>query len=651
MSALRQRRFLWATTAVLLLAALFRLFALQDVPPGLSQDEVFNAGMPAYILAGNHAFFFRQAYGHEPLYHYWQIPFSLLLGDNYLAARLPAVALGLFLVALTMRWAKREFGSVTAVVTGLGLAVSWWPIIFSRLGLRPVLEPVLLLLMAWFWPKRPFVAGLFLGLSLYSYTGARVVFLIPVLLILHELLVRRRRLDPSPRLVQSGLIMLGVALLVSLPLFLTLQADPTLQQRVDQLAGPLQALQAGDPLPILKTTVATLGVFGLTGDPRWTYTLPNRPLFDPITAVFFLSGLGIALWRWRQQRYGFVLIWLLVGLIPSAVTPQAPSTVRLVGAMPVIYLLPGLAVGFLYQRWLSGAAAAQKQRRRLAFAVALLLLLALNTGRTVRDGFIRWPQAQETRLQHYQTVLLDMAGSADSLSALCGQAARAPFVLADSFYEPIDNDSFRFNLGYDAGVRWIQTGSEVAGAIVFPGGGEGACLFVPEFAAPDAALLRVANIPVDPVYRSEERPSFAIYEIPAAMPLHNLSPPVSFLGDISLVGYETLPVGEAGNFTLFTAWQVERPLGQAELALPTDLAIFVHLLDENGVQIAQHDGLDAAVGTLRSGDSFIQRHPFTVTSLPVAVRLGLYQRSDGLRWQPTGEAADFYTIPLSPVDD
>lgn len=419
MSARRQRYFLLGATAVLLLAALFRLYALQDVPPGLSQDEVFNAGMPAYILAGNHAFFFRQAYGHEPLYHYWQIPFSLLLGDNYLAARLPAVVLGLFLVALTMRWAKREFGSPTAVVTGLGLAVSWWPIIFSRLGLRPVLEPVLLLLMAWFWPKRPLVAGLFLGLSLYSYTGARVVFLIPILLILHELLVRRK-------LDQSGLIMLGVALLVSLPLFLTLQADPTLQQRVDQLAGPLDALWAGDPLPILKTTAATLGVFAFTGDPRWTYTLPNRPLFDPITAVFFLIGLGIALWRWRQRRYGFVLIWLLVGLIPSAVTPQAPSTVRLVGAMPVVYLLPGLAAGALYRRWLRGTTAAQTQRRRLAFTVLLLLLLALNAGRTVRDGFIRWPQAVETRLQHYQTVFLDMAGSADSLSALCGLEDRAP---------------------------------------------------------------------------------------------------------------------------------------------------------------------------------------------------------------------------------
>ncbi|MEZ4590131.1 MAG: hypothetical protein R3D55_03170 [Chloroflexota bacterium] len=59
--------FLVAATLTLLLAAFFRLWLLSDVPPGLAQDEVLDAGMPAYILAGNHAFFFRQGFGHEPL--------------------------------------------------------------------------------------------------------------------------------------------------------------------------------------------------------------------------------------------------------------------------------------------------------------------------------------------------------------------------------------------------------------------------------------------------------------------------------------------------------------------------------------------------------------------------------------------------------
>ncbi|UCC52319.1 MAG: hypothetical protein JSV68_25000, partial [Anaerolineaceae bacterium] len=249
----RNRFLLWAT-AVLLLAALLRLVALRDVPPGLSQDEVLNADVVTFIRQVYHTLFFREGYGHEPLYHYWAVPFQILFGDNVLSIPLPAVYLGLLLVAAAMRWSKREFGPLTAVLTGLGLAISWWPIIFSRVGLRPIMEPLLLLIFAWFWPRRPWLAGLFLGLSVYTYTGARVVFLIPLLLFLYWLVAGRWIGGPRRRFLKwqvlqplvAALIVLFASLLVVLPLALALRADPTLQQRVQQLEGPLTALQRGD---------------------------------------------------------------------------------------------------------------------------------------------------------------------------------------------------------------------------------------------------------------------------------------------------------------------------------------------------------------------------------------------------------------------
>ncbi len=289
--------FLVGATAVLLIAAVMRLVFLQDVPPGLSQDEVLNADIVSFIRHGYHAFFFREGYGHEPLYHYWSVPFQVLFGDNILSIRLPAVYLGLLLVALTMRWAKREFGPFAAVAAGIGLAISWWPVIFSRIGLRPIMEPVLLLLFAWFWPRRPWLAGLFLGLSLYTYTGARVLFLLPVLLFLYWLLAGRWMLVSRQKLFSwqvprpAGI---GTHCLArSAPACFAAWPspcghDPTLQQRVQQLEGPLTALQRGDLQPILQTSMATLGVFSFTGDPRWTYSLPGRPLFDPFTSLVFL---------------------------------------------------------------------------------------------------------------------------------------------------------------------------------------------------------------------------------------------------------------------------------------------------------------------------------------------------------------------------
>lgn len=624
-----KRRFIFQATAVLLLAACMRLIALHDVPPGLAQDEVLNADVASFIRGGYHALFFREGYGHEPLYHYWQVPFQVLLGDNVLSIRLPAVVVGLLLVALAMRWTKREFGARVALLTGILLAVSWWPIIFSRIGLRPGLEPLMLLLFAWFWPRRPWLAGLFLGLSLYTYTGARVVFAIPLLLALYGWLAPRvggaRRPELPPRFVRRALIVLSTVVAIFMPLWLTLRADPTLQQRVDQLAGPLDALAQGELAPLLQTTWATLGVFSATGDPRWTYALPDRALFDPLTAVFFYGGLLLSLWRWRRPAYALALIWLVVGLIPSAVTPDAPSTVRMIGALPVVYLMP--ALGFDWA-WRQVSARAPRRWISTMAGVLVAVLLGWNLARTVRDGFIVWPQALETRLK-YQTVLLDMARYWDA-------HPHQPLVIADGFYRPITVDSLRRDLGRPLPARWVQTGATVAGALVLPAEG-GGLLYVPEFAAPDGGLLQrvmgdssrspATGSPPAVDYRSSQSPSFAVYTLPDSLILSQAAD-ARFEGKITLVGYEILPVASGQPLQLLTAWRVEGPL-------PADLAAFVHLVDAGERLVGQHDGFDAAPVTLQPGDTIVQRHviPLAGAGLPqgAALQVGLYTRGDGRR--------------------
>ena len=48
--------------------------------------------------------------------HYLSVPFQVLLDDNVFSIRMPAIVLGLLLVALTMCWVLREFGMLTAIV-------------------------------------------------------------------------------------------------------------------------------------------------------------------------------------------------------------------------------------------------------------------------------------------------------------------------------------------------------------------------------------------------------------------------------------------------------------------------------------------------------------------------------------------------------
>lgn len=629
------RWWLAAATAVLLLATVMRLVLLSDLPPGLAQDEVLDADIALFIREGEHALFFSHGYGHEPLYHYLAAPFAPLFGDNILAIRLPSVYLGLLLVALTMTWARREFGPLAAVVAGAGLAISWWPIIFSRIGIRPILEPVLLILAVWFWPLRATrftrrqllsaaLAGLFLGLSIYSYTAARIILLIPALMLLAlagQYLWARRANAPTERRtmlraqIACAAVVLLTGLLVYLPLGLTLRANPALQQRLEQLEGPLTAFREGDVEPVLEMGKATLGVFSFTGDPRWTYSLPNRPFFDPLTAILFYGGLLIALWRWRRPSYLLLPVWLLVGLLPSALSPDAPSTVRLIGALPVVYFMPGLAV-----EW--GAARLHPRRQALApVFVALFLGVALLNGyRTTRDGFIRWPQDIETRLR-YQTAVRDIG------RYWRASGGGAP-VVAEVFYEPIDNDTLRRSIGADPAARWIQTGAGAAGALVWPDGAA-ARLFVPEYAPLPAGLVSLVGLDDAPLYRSSSSPSFAVYGAPVPSADAYSSRDIAFGGgdELTLVGI-TPPRELDGQFELATLWRIGGEL-------PDDLAIFIHLANSSGDVVSQFDGLDAAPATLRPGDVVLQRHLLPAPGAPndeqFTLRLGLYRRGDGQR--------------------
>lgn len=632
-------------TFVLGIAAALRLLSLRDLPPGLAQDEVLDAAIASFIRQGQHALFFREGYGHEPLYHYLAAPFAPLLGANVLSVRLPSLFLGLLLVALTMRWAKREFGSVAAATAGLGLAISWWPIVFSRIGIRPILEPVLLVAAAWFWTRRPWLAGTFLALTVYSYTPARLVYLIPILFLIY-LAVRHQLAYPPTRLLAPSLTALLVALALSIPLYLTLRADPSLQQRVDQLSGPVDALLQGDIQPILQTTLATLGVFSFTGDPRWTYTLPDRPLFDWFTALFFYGGLLIAFVRsWRQPKYAFILIWLAVTLLPSAVTPDAPSTVRLVGAMPVVYLLPGLAVAWVlsfrfqvsgFGFWVSSSTHPCPEHSRrdaprtthYAVYAVLAILFTFNLGRTLHDGFGRWPQEVETRLR-YQTVVLDIARQWRA------QPESIP-VIADTFFEPIDQETWMLSVGQEVTARWVQGG----GAVVFPVGGGGR-LFVPEFAPLQAELFAAANLPVAPLFQTNTEPTLSVYALPSAPTISPLPVPVTFDNALILQGYEQLTREPGGPLRLLTYWQVEGEL-------PWDVAIFVHLLGPDEAIVAQYDGLDAAASTVQPGDTFLQLHtiplPDPLPSGPFTLQLGLYVRGDGRRLLHPGEPADRFRL-------
>jgi 4-amino-4-deoxy-L-arabinose transferase-like glycosyltransferase len=150
------RRF--ALVAILLVATALRVIGLDNfpmpmgaTPPGLEHDEVAHWLINRDILAGEHAIYFTEAYGHEALYHYAQAFFGAAVGEHALALRLPSVYLGVLLVAVSYALGRRLFGVRMGLLSAAFLAVLFWPVFYSRLALRAMALPVVAGLSAVVW--------------------------------------------------------------------------------------------------------------------------------------------------------------------------------------------------------------------------------------------------------------------------------------------------------------------------------------------------------------------------------------------------------------------------------------------------------------------------------------------------------------------
>ena len=150
------RRF--TLVAILLVATALRVIGLDSFPtplgaspPGLEHDEVAHWLINRAILAGEHAVYFPEAYGHEALYHYAQAYFGAVVGDHALALRLPSAYLGVLLVAVSYALGRRLFGVRLGLLSAAFLAVLFWPVFYSRLALRAMALPVVAGLSAVAW--------------------------------------------------------------------------------------------------------------------------------------------------------------------------------------------------------------------------------------------------------------------------------------------------------------------------------------------------------------------------------------------------------------------------------------------------------------------------------------------------------------------
>ncbi|MBI1298569.1 hypothetical protein GC175_26850 [bacterium] len=370
----------WLILAALTISALvMRFWRLGDVPPGLFYDEAFN-GLDAHHLVATPLWqwpvFFTGNHGREPLL-VWLMGIShFFFGQSIWTIRfVPALCGALLTPALTwLAWEVAPHLGVRnrrafALWSGAIILALLWSQIFSRYGIRLSLFVLLeTLLWASLWkawgrqttddrrqttgdgrsrqfteshiPRSPIpwlLAGLFAGLSFYTYLPARLLPLILLPMAVVALWRERGRVFANLRGIGLGAL---TALIVAAPLGIYFVQNPvSFTTRIGQVS-----VVGREDEGILANVEPVAGMFGWTGDHNPRSNIPFRPALDLLLAPFFALGIVLALRRFWRLAHIWLLVGLIVMLLPTLLSEFAPNYQRAIGALPFVVIAVALGM-------------------------------------------------------------------------------------------------------------------------------------------------------------------------------------------------------------------------------------------------------------------------------------------------------------------
>jgi hypothetical protein len=473
---------------------------------------------------------------------------------------------------------------------------------------------------------------------------------------------------------------------VAAPLALFLAGNPTAEFRITEVDAPLRAFQAGDLWPVLENTVKIVGMFGVRGDPLWRQNVAGWPVFEPLLAFAFFAGVMLTLWRWRDARYGFLLLWLVASAAPSIVTIDAPSSIRIIMLLPVLMLFPALFIHSLPNLstvWEKLSTEVESESRGVALAgeysattqeqgslltgdwrsgdwaiagiggrpsavigrwlVWLVLVgLFLFHGWHTADALLRiWPANEEVRFV-WQAALTEAARYLDE------STANGPVAIGGWTPETMDPPTMELTLRRDdLHLRYFDPREgvilpeEIANGPVSTVNGQ--------LEEQQSRMVRPAILPFHPLVEealarsgteSEEENGFILYQLAAPGAVWPVFPvETEFGNELQLLGYDVEKPCDTNSCTVAAYWRVVQPAGDPR-------RLFLHVVDEAGEIVAQDDALGAPATHWQAGDVIIQI--LEVEEVPPAsqMRVGVYNPITRERLL-TESGDEFIVLPLA----
>jgi hypothetical protein len=380
---------------ITLMAAGFRFFRLDTLPPGLSGGVATSALESLKLIEQRQLPGFDVASTFAPVWVWLQaVPISLL-GPTELAVRLWPALIGTSAVITMWLWLKSWFGQRIAWIGALLLAVSPWSVTLSRSGGEVALMPFLVTSLLWLltiaWRTNHLgaylgAAGIVLVSLLSGPLGWMIVASVGLFGLIHIVRERRGFQLTRPRLISLA----ALAVVIAIATYAAVTSLAALGQ-LPQIAG--LRFDIGSLWNNLIRTLLMFSVPG-AGDQNPYHNVAGQPLLNVFLGLMLVTGLLVSISRLHARRYRWLLGLTCLLILPAVVTDVGvPNAGRTAAAMPLVLAIATIGISYMLELWY--ATFPINSAARTIGQSAILVLLGLTVFQGYTQYFRAWAGSSE----------------------------------------------------------------------------------------------------------------------------------------------------------------------------------------------------------------------------------------------------------------
>jgi 4-amino-4-deoxy-L-arabinose transferase-like glycosyltransferase len=469
--------------AVIALALLLRVVNLDTYPGGFTPDEA-SFGYDAYSLIKTGAdqwgvawpLTFKSFGDYKlPVYTYLTIPSVYAFGLNEYAVRLPNALIGVLAVLTTYFLALELFGhkKKIALLSALFLAVSPWHIALSRGAFEATLTTFFLTGGVYFFlaaRNRQYlltVAMFLFGINLFTYHSAR--FVTP-LVVIALLWIYRKDFPRTKKYTLASAVFLVFLIgavfsfltgsgtrAVTTTIFSQNLGSGTLRANVvwAQMPGMIATVLYNEPLFKLAKVISQYVAYfspqflWMEGARETTYgMLPGMG----VLSIFELAGLVslIGFYRKHKRAVYLLLLWLLIGAFPAAVSVGVGHAAnRAAIMMPAYQLLAAFGVVVFFERY---------KVAKVLEGITLFGIIFIGILSFLRMNYEQ-PTIAGNGMMYGMRELFEYLKKHPDKNVILSRSLSEPHVFA-AFYDPIDPVTYQLSANTwnfsEKGLSWVD---------------------------------------------------------------------------------------------------------------------------------------------------------------------------------------------------